>query len=326
MLDLAVVGGGPVGLATAAFAARAGLEAVVFEPRTGVIDKACGEGLMPGAVSLLSGVGVEPEGMPFRGIRYLRGSIYAEASFRAGTGLGVRRTTLHAALRERVDAEHVPVISEAVTQLYQRHDSVAVNGVRVRYVVAADGLHSSIRRSLGLELPARGPRRFGLSAHAEMQPWTDNVEVHWADAAEAYVTPVAPDCVGIALLTSARGGFGDHLRRFPELHARLDGIAVSPALGAGPLRQRSHRRSAGRVLLAGDASGYVDALTGEGIALGVRQARAAVAAVAADDPAQYERAWRHITRRYQALTHTLLAGTRFTPSRRALVPAAAALP
>ena len=59
-------------------------------------------------------------------------------------------------------------------------------------------------------------------------------------------------------------------------------------MGAGPLRQRAHRRVAGRVLLVGDAGGYVDALTGEGIALGLAQARAAVAAVVAGDPARYE--------------------------------------
>ena len=96
--------------------------------------------------------------------------------------------------------------------------------------------------------------------------------------------------------------------------------------GAGPLRQRSRRRVAGRVLLVGDAAGYVDALTGEGIALGLAQARAAVAAVRAGDPAAYERAWRRLSWRHDLLTHGLLAASGRPALRRRLVPAAEAAP
>jgi flavin-dependent dehydrogenase len=80
------------------------------------------------------------------------------------------------------------------------------------------------------------------------------------------------------------------------------------------------------VLLVGDASGYVDALTGEGIAVGLAQARAAVAAILADDPDRYEASWRRVTRRYRLLTGGLLAWTRRPLLRRTLVPAAAAVP
>jgi flavin-dependent dehydrogenase len=80
------------------------------------------------------------------------------------------------------------------------------------------------------------------------------------------------------------------------------------------------------VLLVGDASGYVDALTGEGVALGVAQARAAVAALVAGDPSSYEAAWRRVTWRYRLLTASLLGASRVSPLRRGIVPAAAALP
>ena len=96
--------------------------------------------------------------------------------------------------------------------------------------------------------------------------------------------------------------------------------------GAGPLRQRSRRRVAGRVLLVGDAAGYVDALTGEGIALGLAQARAAVDAVAAGRPDRYERAWRRLGWRHDLLTKGLLAAARHPALRGRVVPAAAALP
>lgn len=326
MLDLAIAGGGPVGLATALYAARAGLEATVFEPRVGVIDKACGEGLMPGAVEALAALGIEPDGLSLRGIRYRAGTHCAEARFRGGTGRGVRRTALHAALLHGIVSAGVPVIHEAVGDVAQDADSVLVNGTRARYLVAADGLHSPTRRGLGLEAPAGNARRFGLRSHVEMSPWTDFVEVHWSGSAEAYVTPVAPGLVGIALLTSSRGSFEEQLRCFPELSERVAGMAMSRVRGAGPLHQRSRRRTAGRVLLVGDASGYVDALTGEGIAVGLGQARAAVAAIGSDDPSRYEWAWRRASWRYQAFTRALLGIAAVPPARRALVPLAARLP
>jgi flavin-dependent dehydrogenase len=61
------------------------------------------------------------------------------------------------------------------------------------------------------------------------------------------------------------------------------------------MRQDVRRRSYGRVLLAGDASGYVDALTGEGLGVGLAQAEVLAACLAAGRPADYERAWRRVS-------------------------------
>ncbi|MDP9867423.1 MULTISPECIES: NAD(P)/FAD-dependent oxidoreductase [Streptosporangium] len=326
MIDVLVAGGGPAGLATAVHAALAGMEAVVVEPRPAPVDKACGEGLMPSGAAALRSLGVEVSGRPLRGIRYLDGRHGAQAEFRDGHGLGVRRTALHAALSRRAAELGVRTVPGKVAGVRQDGDGVEAAGLRARWLVAADGLHSPLRALLGLELPDRRPRRYGLRRHYRVAPWTDFVEVHWAADGEAYVTPVGDDLVGVAVLSSRRRGYREHLADFPDLLARLDGPAATPVRGAGPLRQRVRARVAGRVLLVGDAAGYTDALTGEGVSLALLSARALVRCLRAGAPQSYETAWLRLSRRHRLLTGALLETRRHRASARLIVPAAQRLP
>ncbi len=326
MIDVLVAGGGPAGLATAIHAALAGLEAVVVEPRTGPVDKACGEGVMPGGVAALRALGVEVTGRELRGIRYVDGATRAEAPFRGHGGRGIRRTTLHSALHRRALGLGVRMVRGKVGEVLQNAGSVTAAGLTARWLIAADGLHSPVRRGLGLDLPGRPHGRYGLRRHYRVEPWTDFVEVHWSRHGEAYVTPVGDHLVGVAVLSRVRRGFDEHLADFPALAASLRGPAASDVRGAGPLRQRVRSRVAGRVLLVGDAAGYLDALTGEGIALGLATAKAAVHALATGRPEEYERAWTLLTRRHRLLTGALLAAGRRPGTARLIVPTAARLP
>jgi flavin-dependent dehydrogenase len=369
VIDVLVAGGGPVGLATAIGCALAGLSVTVAEPRATPVDKACGEGVMPAAVRRLEALGVTPEGRPLRGIRYLDAAHRADAPFRHGDGRGVRRTVLQAALAARAASLGVAVLPVQVTGFSQHDRHVTAGGIEARYLVAADGLHSPIRRALAGHLAPghQVPPRYGLRRHYRVVPWTDLVEVYWAAGAEAYVTPVSADVVGVGLLfarpelNGTRPGAGDgaggprgagssmddsrvdggsggtgngpgdgfaaRLAAFPALAERLgDAAPASAVRGAGPLRQDVRRRVYGRVLLVGDASGYLDALTGEGLGVGLAQAEVLARCLAAGRPADYERAWRRVSRPAWRLTAGLLWSRNQPLLAPRIVPAAQYLP
>ena len=350
--DVVVVGGGPVGLAMAIALADAGRRVQVWEPRNAPIDKACGEGLMPSAVARLQGLGVDTDfGFPFQGITYLeaqrRGGRAdgqprtARAAFADGPGLGVRRTHLHSAMHERAlaaGAKFVEASAQTITQ--DRHgvtvaaatvDGVDTDGIdtavtRARYVVGADGLHSKVRKAANITQSSPGTPRFGLRRHYAIEPWSDTVDVHWAARSEAYVTPVGPGLVGVAILTSSRGSFDEQLAEFPLLRDRLAAVTFTATLGSGPLRQNVARRTSGRIALVGDAAGYVDALTGEGLNVGFASAQALTRCLLADRLEDYEAQWRAASRRYRAMTQGLLWARSQPSIAPRIVPVAAQWP
>ena len=282
--DVAVVGGGPAGLAVAAMAARRGLTVSLLERAPLPHDKACGEGVMRPGLAVLDRLGVLdrlPAGQSgaIRGVRYVQEDGSAlEGALPGGGGLGIRRTALSSALLAAARSAGVDVRDRTTLRSHRRTAEVMVletdgGELPARVLVAADGLHSPLRRAEGLEVPVRGGRRFGLRQHFVAAPWTDRVEVHLSPGAEAYVTPCGPSRVGVAFLWSdgklgERPGIASLLARFPILGRRLAGSEPdSEPRGAGPFLQRARRRVAERFALLGDAAGYVDAITGEGMSV-----------------------------------------------------------
>ena len=321
--DLVVVGGGPAGLAAAIAACRKGLRCVVLEQGESGRDKACGEGLLPDGAAALRELGVPLEGLgrPFRGIRFHDPWHGVEADFPGERGLAVRRTALHAALAEAARRAGVEV------RWRSRVDGLEPGGVRTAggtvaggVVVGADGLHSRVRRWAGLDAAPGRHRRFGLRRHYEVAPWSERVEVGWVAGCEAYVTPVAERLVGVAMLWSKapRGhAFEALLARFPDLAARLAGAPVASSdRGSGPFDQRSRAVARGRVALIGDAAGYVDPITGEGLGIALREALALAESLAGGGLDAYARASRQLRRLPEALTRLLLIAERRPAWRR----------
>lgn len=283
-VDIAIVGGGPAGLAVALEAAARGVSARVFERRPGPVDKACGEGVMPPGLSALDRLGVLPLIEPsdtsvFDSITYVQeDGRSVRAKLPAPGGLGIRRLALGQAMTRRACDLGV-AIHQACAVRAHRFDaegvtlSTDVGEVRAQVLVAADGLHSPLRKALGLERSWAGPKRFGLRRHVAIAPWAATVEVHFAAGVEAYVTPAGAHRVGIAFLWEDGRlpgpiSFDALLAHFPPLAERVAGHPFdSEVKGAGPLRQPVTGRIRERFVLVGDAAGYVDAITGEGLSL-----------------------------------------------------------
>ncbi len=331
--DLLVIGGGPSGLATAIRARLAGLDVAVLERFRPPIDKACGEGLMPDAVARLREIGVDPGGFPFRGIRYVDGDLVAEGIFPQAGGLGVRRVQLHEALVHRAEETGVELLW-GVSALGLEADGVLTSvltdkgKIPARWIAGADGLLSKVRKWAGLEGGPGPLRRFGVRRHYAIPPWTDLVEVHWGPSCEAYVTPVGPDEIGVALLWSdGKSDFDDLLERLPVLQERLKDAPVgSRDRGAGPLHQKVLAVHRGNVALVGDAAGYLDAITGEGMAVALHHSAALVEALVAGDLSLYAAAHRRIARLPDFMTSLVLGMERRPALRRRALRALAAEP
>ena len=315
--DVCVVGGGPAGLAVAIAARHRGLSVVVCDGLRPPIDKPCGEGLMPDARREAAHLGIDipiSMGFEFRGIRFHGEGRTVDASFPNGKGVGVRRTALHEAM--------VRAAIRAGVELRWNSPVSRFEDLKARWVVGADGTSSRVRQWAGLDSCVRNTRRFAYRQHFAFAPWTDCMEIYWGTGCQIYVTPIGPGEVCVALISrEPELRLQEALERFfPVLQARLQGAAASSRERGSitaTMRLRSVTRS--NVALIGDASGSVDAITGEGLCLSFKQARLLADGMARGDLAAYNRAHPRLAIRPFLMSRAMLMLDRGSVVRRALM-------
>ncbi len=329
--DVVVVGAGPAGLASAIAAARLGLHVEVIDAMKPPIDKACGEGLMPDSLAILATFGLDltrdlppSETALLRGIRLIGqpsasprhntspGTV-AETSFVGSPGRGIRRTLLHQLLLDRAESLGVRFHWETVVQGISQSDGASQvrtnrRPLRARYLVGADGHQSRIAKWADLSKSTIHSSRIGLRQHYSIAPWTDFVEVYWSEYAQAYITPISSSKICIAFISNHKFLSPSHaLAHFPELARHLASATPSgPPRGAISVGVTFRRVASRNIALIGDASGSVDAVTGEGMALCFRQAVALANALQAGDLAAYQIAHRRIQRLPSLMSRSLL--------------------
>jgi flavin-dependent dehydrogenase len=287
-------------------------EVTVVDCAVPPVDKACGEGLMPDSIAALGELGIEiPPGIgfPFRGIRFSNRLSSVGADFPNGLARGVRRTVLHNLLVQHAAKLGVSIVWDA-KHVFLTEDGVSHNGrsVRADFVIGADGQNSSVRRQANLDKVRREERRYGFRRHFGITPWSPYMELHWGSQSQIYVTPVAADEVCVAVISrNSQLRLEEALGDFPDLKGRLrNAEPVSTEMGAISTSRIFKAVYCGNTALVGDASGSVDAITGEGICVSIKQAGALAMAIKSGNLARYARVHRELMRRPQTMASLML--------------------
>jgi len=327
-----VAGGGPAGLAAAIAARLQGFDVLVADAAQPPIDKACGEGLMPDSLDALHRLGIafdSDQAFAFRGIRFIAEGGRVAANFRHNPGIAIRRIRLHQLLIDRAEELGVKLLWRTrVAGISEGVVSLDNGQIHCRWVIGADGERSPVRRWANLDAVHRESFRYGFRRHYRVRPWTDFMEIYWGPGCQMYVTPVGAGEACVALITrDPRLRLGAALPMFPELARRLQNAPLaSQERGALTFTRRLKRVYRGRTVLIGDASGSVDAITGEGMSLSFRQAFVLADALIAGDLKRYQIEHDRMRRRPAIMAQAMLLLDRFPRVRPRVLRAFAAQP
>ena len=310
--DVFVVGGGPAGLAAAIAARKKGFAVTVADGGRPPIDKACGEGLMPDAIAALGELGIKmqpSDGKAFRGIRFMSAETSAAAYFQHGYGVGVRRVVLHQKMIEEAEKCGVRLLWETpILRISPREVRMKGESVPTRWIIGADGGRSLVRQWSDLEAHHNLQSRFAFRRHYRCKPWGDCVEIYWGRGLQAYVSPVGDEEICVVLVShDPKMRMESVWKEFPELGNRLRGVEpTSKERGAVTAMHSLKNVFRGNVALIGDASGSVDAITGEGLRLSFVQASTLATALEAGDLQQYQTGHRRLSRLPNAMGKLML--------------------
>jgi geranylgeranyl reductase family protein len=310
--DAVIVGAGPAGSSTAIGLAERGVRVALLDKSRFPRVKPCAEYVNPEAMRVLDRLGLletvrATDAAVFRGMRVTSpGGRELELDYRADAGrhaLGISRYALDALAIERcrglgVDVLEGTRVRQVTTGRGVVGSVIATNNrhareIQGRIIVGADGHHSAVARLLDLDMPLHWPRRIGLAAHLEGYPLLDEMgEMHVGTDGYCGIAPQENGRVNAAMVVdlarferrteSVDAFFDAALESYPAMAARVRRAArVSPVRGVGPLARRVLRVSGDGYLLAGDAAGFFDPFTGEGIFDALHGGELAAEAVAA---------------------------------------------
>ncbi len=299
--DVVVVGSGPAGVAAALAARRAGADVLLLDRAEFPRDKVCGDGVAPQALDVLAVLGVDVDAL-------VAGSVPIHTlALESPRGISARRRTTRpgwvvpravfdARLHARALAAGIRFRHHRVRAVRRVPGGVDVDGTVAPVVVAADGAESGVRRAL-VGTPRPGTVALAIRGYA---PWDGTgeqllrlVEQHFP--AYAWAFPIGDGRANVGYGEVLTGAPPTRAHLLERLHALLPGLDVR-ALRAHRLPLSTGRVASpdGRVLLAGDAAGLINPVTGEGIYYAVLSgALAGAAAVGGGDPGRaYRRALR----------------------------------
>jgi geranylgeranyl reductase family protein len=313
--DVLVVGAGPAGSSLAAYLAAAGRSVTLVEAVRHPRPKACAEYASPRIVEELDRLGPaagawRSDALAVRGMRVIRGHDAVDVRYADDRGprpaWGLDRTRFDALLAASAAERGARLLDRTsfdgaardgdAWRITVRHNGTA-REIRARWLMGADGARSRVAHRLGVERAVRMPRRLGLVAHYESDPELhDFGEMHVGPRHYVGLAPLAGGRlnVGMALSADGRGAaearFAEAIAALPAVAARLAGRRrLTPIRGASPIGHRVARAAGPGWMLVGDAAGFVDPFTGEGIYRALRSARAASESLNAGDDGAAER-------------------------------------
>jgi geranylgeranyl reductase family protein len=303
--DVLVVGGGPAGSAVATLLARRGHDVLLIDEARFPRDKVCGDSVSPGGWGVLEELGVAPavrseRPHPLRGMALTApdGTVF-RGDYRgtAAPGLALRRATLDRLLLDAAGAAGAEVRqgTRAVDLIVESgvvSGVVTANGagtapIRARLVVGADGRRSVVARRQGLLREHQTHRKFAVRGYWDgVQGLDERGEMHVGGGGYCGIAPLSATAANVTFVLDRRAmsaGGGDlqgfyleTLALWPRIRERLAGARLLAAPRAiGPLALEARRLSFPGGLLVGDAAGFYDPFTGEGVTLALRSAELA---------------------------------------------------
>jgi len=307
VIDVLIAGAGPAGCVAAIVLARAGARVTLLDRAMFPRDKLCGDTLNPGAVAILRrlDLSVTDGALPIDGMLVTGpGGVSVRARYARGiSGCALLRRDLDAALLQCAAASGVTVEQPVVAERTVAGDRAAVRGLvvrrrggrscelRARLVIAADGRASGLARALSLSSHPPRPRRWAVGAYFSDVAGTGSCgEMHVRPRYYFGVAPLPDGAVNACVVTSDRERLRD-ARRFLVQTLQTDGAVrdrfasarmIARAVALGPLAVDCRVPGVPGLLLAGDAAGFIDPMTGDGLRFALRGAElAAIEAIRA---------------------------------------------